>query len=85
MTPPASISPSTATTRALVLGASGQIGHFLLPELVAQGVSVEAVSRDAQPAQGSLDRFSHQIEHDAQMESDTRVPSVESLVGENRS
>ena len=40
---------------------------------------------DAQPAQGSLDRFSHQIEHDAQMESDTRVPSVESLVGENRS
>lgn len=36
--------------RALVLGASGQIGRFLLPELVARGVDVEAVSRDAQPA-----------------------------------
>ncbi|MFV3016855.1 osmoprotectant NAGGN system M42 family peptidase, partial [Pseudomonas sp. KHB2.9] len=37
---------------------------------------------DAQPAQGSLDRFSHQIEHETQMESDTRVPSVDSLVGQ---
>jgi peptidase M42 family hydrolase len=37
---------------------------------------------DAQPAKGSLERFSHQIEHDAQMESDTRVPPVESLIGQ---
>jgi hypothetical protein len=37
---------------------------------------------DAQPAKGSLDRFSHQLEHDTQMESDTRVPSVDSLVGQ---
>ena len=47
-------------------------------------LSPPVFASDAQPAQGSLDRFSHQIEHDAQMESDTRVPSVESLVGENR-
>ena len=67
MTPPASISPSTATTRALVLGASGQIGHFLLPELVAQGVSVEAVSRDAQPAQAGVtwSRFDLYVNGDA--------------------
>jgi hypothetical protein len=37
---------------------------------------------DAAPANASLDRFSHQIEHDTQMESDTRVPSVDSLVGQ---
>ncbi|AQL38925.1 osmoprotectant NAGGN system M42 family peptidase [Pseudomonas syringae] len=38
----------------------------------------------AKPAQSSLERFSHQIEHDAQMESDTRVPPVDSLIGQNR-
>ncbi len=36
--------------RALVLGASGQIGHFLIPELLARGIEVEAVSRQAQSA-----------------------------------
>ncbi|HRN60304.1 MAG TPA: NAD(P)H-binding protein [Chiayiivirga sp.] len=36
--------------RALVLGATGQIGRFLLPGLLAQGFVVEAVSRQAQPA-----------------------------------
>ncbi len=36
---------------------------------------------DAQHAQDSLERFSHQLEHDAQMENDTRVPAVDSLVG----
>ena len=35
--------------RALVLGATGQIGRFLLPELLAQEVDVEAVSRQAHP------------------------------------
>lgn len=34
-------------TRALVFGASGQIGHFLLPLLLAEGVKVEAISRHA--------------------------------------
>ena len=38
---------------------------------------------DAQPAQGSLERFSHQLEHDAQMESETRVPPVDSLLGQH--
>jgi nucleoside-diphosphate-sugar epimerase len=36
--------------RALVLGATGQIGRFLVPELLAHGAVVEAVSRQAQPA-----------------------------------
>lgn len=37
-------------TRALVLGASGQIGCFLLPLLCQQGIEVEAVSRAPQQA-----------------------------------
>ena len=45
-------------------------------------LSPPVFASDAQPAKGSLDRFSHQIEHDAQMESETRVPSVDSLVGQ---
>ena len=45
-------------------------------------LSPPVFASDAQPAKGSLDRFSHQIEHDTQMESDTRVPSVDSLVGQ---
>lgn len=53
--------------RALVFGASGQIGRFLLPELVAQGVEVEAVSRDAQPAQPGVTwrRFDLYVNGDA--------------------
>ncbi len=50
------------------------IGAYLL--------SPPVFASDAQPArEHSLERFSHQIEHDAQMASDTQVPSVESLVG----
>ena len=49
--------------------------------LSAYLLSSPVFASDAQPAQGSLERFSHQIEHDAQMESDTRVPTVDSLLG----
>ncbi len=49
--------------------------------LSAYLLSPPVFASDAQPAQGSLERFSHQIEHDAQMESDTRVPTVDSLLG----
>ncbi len=52
--------------------------------LGAYMLSPPVFASDAQPAQSSLERFSHQIEHDAQMESDTRVPPVDSLVGQNR-
>lgn len=45
-------------------------------------LSPPVFASDAAPANASLDRFSHQIEHDTQMESDTRVPSVDSLVGQ---
>ena len=47
--------------------------------LAAYLLSPPVFASDAQPAQGSLDRFSHQLEHDAQMESDTRLPTVDSL------
>ncbi len=40
--------------RALVLGASGQIGHFLLPELRAREVIVEAVSRQPHAAREGI-------------------------------
>lgn len=40
--------------RALVLGASGQIGRFLLPMLREAGIDVEAVSRQAHPASEGL-------------------------------
>ncbi|MBT8767496.1 osmoprotectant NAGGN system M42 family peptidase [Metapseudomonas boanensis] len=40
---------------------------------------------DALSRQQSLEAFSHQLEHDAQMESETRVPTVESLVGKGDS
>ncbi|MFI8481150.1 osmoprotectant NAGGN system M42 family peptidase [Pseudomonas sp. NPDC078700] len=43
-------------------------------------LSPPVFASDAQPAEGSLERFSHQLEHTAQMESDTRVPSVDSLL-----
>ncbi|MFS2161817.1 osmoprotectant NAGGN system M42 family peptidase [Pseudomonas sp. Pseusp122] len=52
--------------------------------LTAYMLSPPVFASDAQPAQTSLERFSHQIEHDAQMESDTRVPPVDSLVGNKR-
>lgn len=47
-------------------------------------LSPPVFASDAKPAQSSLERFSHQIEHDAQMESDTRVSPVDSLIGQNR-
>ncbi|MCF4984712.1 osmoprotectant NAGGN system M42 family peptidase [Pseudomonas syringae] len=47
-------------------------------------LSPPVFASDAKPSQSSLERFSHQIEHDAQMESDTRVPPVDSLIGQNR-
>ncbi len=37
--------------RVVVFGASGQIGHFLLPRLVAAGSAVEAISRHPPSAQ----------------------------------
>jgi nucleoside-diphosphate-sugar epimerase len=51
-------------TRALVLGASGQIGRFLLPLLCEQGIEVEAVSRAPQETMRGvswtqLDLFGH--------------------------
>ena len=57
----------TATVRVLVLGASGQIGHYLVPELLARGVEVEAVSRQARPAQAHLhwNRFDLYLKGDA--------------------
>jgi peptidase M42 family hydrolase len=51
--------------------------------LTAYLLSPPVFASDAQPAQGSLERFSHQLEHDAQMESETRVPPVDSLLGQH--
>jgi len=48
--------------------------------LSAYILSPPVFASDAKPATQSLDNFSHQIEHDAQMESDTRVPTVDSLI-----
>jgi len=52
--------------------------------LTAYILSPPVFASDAEPEQASLERFSHQLEHDTQMESDTRVPTVDSLLG-NRS
>lgn len=52
--------------------------------LTAYLLSPPVFSSDAHLERGSLDRFSHQIEHNAQMESDTRVPTVDSLIGAKR-
>lgn len=49
--------------------------------LCAYMLSPPVFASDAEPDQGSLERFSHQLEHDTQMESDTRVPTVDSLIG----
>lgn len=53
--------------RALVLGASGQIGHFLLPELLTHGIEVEAVSRQAQVTSSAVtwSRFDLYLHGDA--------------------
>ncbi|WP_017937871.1 osmoprotectant NAGGN system M42 family peptidase [Zestomonas thermotolerans] len=48
-------------------------GYLLSPPVFAS---------DAQVTQDSLESFSHQLEHDAQMESETRVPPVEAVVGQ---
>lgn len=50
--------------------------------LSAYLLSPPVFASDAQPAEPSLERFSHQLEHDAQMESETRVPAVDSLLGQ---
>lgn len=52
--------------------------------LAAYMLSPPVFASDAKPAQSSLERFSHQLEHEAQMESETRVPPVETLVGQPR-
>lgn len=44
-------------------------------------LSPPVFASDAQPAEGTLERFSHQLEHQTQMASDTRVPSVDSVLG----
>lgn len=54
------------------------IGAYLL--------SPPVFASDAQPArEQSLERFSHQIEHDVQMASDTQVPAIDSLLGSRSS
>jgi putative aminopeptidase FrvX len=45
-------------------------GYLLSPPVFAS---------DAHTGHGSLESFSHQLEHDAQMENDTRVPPVDSI------
>lgn len=50
------------TRRALVFGASGQIGAGLLPRLLAQGAEVDAVTRGAVPA--SNDAAMRWLQHD---------------------
>jgi peptidase M42 family hydrolase len=52
--------------------------------LAAYMLSPPVFASDSKPAQSSLERFSHQLEHEAQMESETRVPPVDSLVGQPR-
>ncbi len=44
-------------------------------------LSPPVFASDAHAGKDSLERFSHQLEHEAQMENDTRVPAVETLVG----
>ena len=53
------------------------IGAYLL--------SPPVCASDAQPArEQSLERFSHQIEHDLQMSSDTPLPTLDSVLGQPR-
>jgi peptidase M42 family hydrolase len=44
-------------------------------------LSQPVFASDSQHSNDSLERFSHQLEHDAQMENDTRVPPVDTLIG----
>lgn len=48
--------------------------------LTAYLLSPPVFDSDAQPASASLKNFSKQLEHETQMESDTRVPPVETLI-----
>ncbi|MDH0638529.1 osmoprotectant NAGGN system M42 family peptidase [Pseudomonas sp. GD03860] len=49
--------------------------------LTAYLLSPPVFASDSQAAGSSLESFSHQLEHDAQMETETRVPTVDSLIG----
>jgi peptidase M42 family hydrolase len=49
--------------------------------LTAYILSPPVFASDADPAHASLSNFSKQIEHEAHMESDTRVPSVDEVIG----
>lgn len=52
--------------------------------LSAYILSPPVFASDAQPGKASLESFSHQLEHDTQMEPETRVPPVDSLIGQGR-
>lgn len=52
--------------------------------IAAYVISPPVFASDAQPAQASLEPFSHQLEHEAQMEPETRLPTVDSLVNCNK-
>ncbi len=52
--------------------------------LSAYILSPPVFASDAQPAQGTLDRFSHQLEHETQLGSETRVPPVDSLLRQRK-
>ncbi len=60
----------------------GQEKELSVRLLTAYIMSPPVFASDAKPANASLENFSHQIEHDAQMETDTRVPAVDTLVGQ---
>ncbi|MBM3111598.1 osmoprotectant NAGGN system M42 family peptidase [Pseudomonas arcuscaelestis] len=49
--------------------------------LTAYLLSPPVFASDSHATGSSLESFSHQLEHDTQMESETRVPAVDSLVG----
>lgn len=53
--------------------------------IAAYLLSPPVFASDAKPDEASLERFSHQLEHDAQLESETRVPAVDTLVGQRES
>lgn len=53
--------------------------------IAAYLLSPPVFASDAKPEEASLERFSHQLEHDAQLESETRVPAVDTLVGQRES
>ncbi|MCW2270280.1 Glutamyl aminopeptidase [compost metagenome] len=49
--------------------------------LTAYLLSPPVFASDSHATGSSLESFSHQLEHDAQMETETRVPAVDSLIG----